>query len=280
MTTDIFEVHVVDHCNLKCKGCSHFSPLVTNKEFADYNLFKKDIKRLSEIYSNIKEFRILGGEPLLNPNLTDFLIYSRRVLPKSNISLVTNGTLLDRQNHYFWDTCKENNVTIKLSNYPIDINKESIVSKCKAYGIALNISVSRNQFFKFINIKGDSNPNRSFKNCKTMLAYPILKNGHIYPCAFACLYKIFNKFSDKQIITEDDYNRIDIHSHTAIEITKFLKQSIPLCEFCITKRPTFKWGISKKNTNEWIGENDNGLKHQLLILKYRAYNLLKYMRVK
>ena len=30
----MFEVHLVDHCNLNCKGCSHFSP-VSEKKFVD-----------------------------------------------------------------------------------------------------------------------------------------------------------------------------------------------------------------------------------------------------
>ncbi len=43
------ETHLVDHCNLNCKGCSHFSPL-SSPNFADYNQFTKDLTRLSELF--------------------------------------------------------------------------------------------------------------------------------------------------------------------------------------------------------------------------------------
>ena len=43
------ETHLVDHCNLNCKGCSHFSPLVGKPFYKDYNEFKKEIEQLSKI---------------------------------------------------------------------------------------------------------------------------------------------------------------------------------------------------------------------------------------
>jgi hypothetical protein len=37
------EHHIVDHCNLNCIGCSHFSPLA-EKWFEDFETFKLDFK--------------------------------------------------------------------------------------------------------------------------------------------------------------------------------------------------------------------------------------------
>jgi len=275
MTLDYLEYHVVDHCNLNCKGCSHFCPLVTSDEYADFTMFKKDMKRLSEIYSNILTINILGGEPLLNPDLTDFLNYSRFIFPKSKIFLTTNGILLDKQNNYFWNTCKNNNIAINLSYYPVKINIEKISSQCKAYGLNLNISMFKKKFVKLINIKGDSDPDKSFKNCKRMVDCPILKNGHIYSCAYSYLYKYFNNYFDEKIITEDAFNGIDIYSNSATEIAQFLNNPVSICKYCITKKPTFKWGFSDRNINEWIGEDVNSFRHYCLLYKYIIYNLLK-----
>jgi hypothetical protein len=275
MTLNYLEFHVVDHCNLNCKGCAHFCPLVANDELANFSVFKKDMNRLSEIYIHIQTINILGGEPLLNPDLTDFLDYSRIVFPKSNIFLTTNGILLDKQNNYFWDTCKKNNISINLSYYPVKINIEKISSLCKVYGLDLNISMYKKEFVKLINIKGDSNPDKSFKNCKRMVDCPILKDGHIYSCAYSYLYKYFNNFFDEKIITEDADNGIDIYSHNALEIKHFLNNPVSICKYCITKKPKFKWGFSERDINEWIGEDDNSFRHYCLLNKYIAYNLIK-----
>ena len=41
-----FIVDIVDHCNLNCKGCGHFSPLAP-KSFLDIETFETDLRRLN-----------------------------------------------------------------------------------------------------------------------------------------------------------------------------------------------------------------------------------------
>jgi MoaA/NifB/PqqE/SkfB family radical SAM enzyme len=66
------EMHVVDHCNLNCKGCSHFSP-IADELFTDIGEFTRDLQQLRRLVSNIEVIRLMGGEPLLHPNITDFI---------------------------------------------------------------------------------------------------------------------------------------------------------------------------------------------------------------
>lgn len=40
------EVHAADHCNLNCKGCMHFSSLVKEKVFPDFNRLSEDVHQL------------------------------------------------------------------------------------------------------------------------------------------------------------------------------------------------------------------------------------------
>ena len=40
---DYIETHLVDHCNLKCKGCSHFSGIAP-PFFKDFDEFYKEMK--------------------------------------------------------------------------------------------------------------------------------------------------------------------------------------------------------------------------------------------
>lgn len=52
-----FIVDIVDHCNLNCKCCGHFSPLAP-KGFLDINTFERDLKRLHELlYGHIRRTR-------------------------------------------------------------------------------------------------------------------------------------------------------------------------------------------------------------------------------
>ena len=61
------EHHIVDHCNLNCAGCSHFSPLA-RPWIEDFETFKLDFKQLYNITKgDIHTIRLMGGEPLLHP---------------------------------------------------------------------------------------------------------------------------------------------------------------------------------------------------------------------
>ena len=108
-TLDYLETHVVDHCNLNCKGCSHFCNLAEEK-FIDVESIRKDFVQLSKVYKNIKVIRLMGGEPLLHPEINEIMKSVRASFPYSQIKLATNGLLLPKMKEHFWKTCRDNNI--------------------------------------------------------------------------------------------------------------------------------------------------------------------------
>ena len=88
------EYNLTEHCNLKCAGCNHFSPHLPQK-FADVAQFQRDLTALSEVM-HLGVLKILGGEPLLHPDLLKFLHGARDSGIADEITLVTNGLLLHR----------------------------------------------------------------------------------------------------------------------------------------------------------------------------------------
>lgn len=71
------ETHVADMCNLKCRGCMHFSNIAIHPNYPDLQKFERDFRRLSELFSNIFIIRLMGGEPLLNPGLGEYIRIAR-----------------------------------------------------------------------------------------------------------------------------------------------------------------------------------------------------------
>ena len=65
------EFNLTEHCNLRCEHCDHASSLMPEK-LADLDSFALDIKVLSTVLQ-AGEFKFVGGEPLLHPQLLDFL---------------------------------------------------------------------------------------------------------------------------------------------------------------------------------------------------------------
>src|SRR5438045_9060842 len=88
------EINVAEHCNLSCRACSHMSP-VHVKSFADADVVARDLTTLAPSY-HAKVVRLLGGEPLLHPDLGAVIDAVRGSGVCDRVTLVTNGVLLPR----------------------------------------------------------------------------------------------------------------------------------------------------------------------------------------
>lgn len=96
------EMSIDNICNLQCKMCSSYfsSKLALRDKFLGLPVHKKlepNFKKFDKIdLSKLERLKILGGEPLMTPNLDPFLDY---ISMKSDMSaivleLVTNGTTI------------------------------------------------------------------------------------------------------------------------------------------------------------------------------------------
>ena len=277
------ETHLVDHCNLQCKGCSHFAPLVKDKIFTDIEIFKRDFNRIKQLFENVYEIRLMGGEPLLHPELTDFCDFIRNLYPKTKVSIYTNGILLLKMPDEFWKECSRNNILVKITYYPIGLKVAEIKQKAKANNVRLKIPRQIKYFFKHLNIDGDSDQKTSFLNCRLMFQTPQLRDGKLFPCFFPAYVPIFNQYFNQSLwVSEDDY--IDIFDNIDPgAIIEFLNRPIPMCRWCVTRRSLTKWGTSKQEINEWIGDEVNIIAHFFRKTKHRAisgYHSLKKLRNK
>jgi len=88
----IFEL--TNDCNHTCKFCYNYWKGGSENhpvEKASYNQARKVLKTVFR-QASVKSISFSGGEPLLMPKIHDLMLYSR--LHKSNVSVLTNGTLL------------------------------------------------------------------------------------------------------------------------------------------------------------------------------------------
>ncbi len=104
------EINVAHHCNLSCRGCSHLSP-VWPKEFLHPAQLKSDLAKLAKVY-RAERIRLLGGEPLLHPELVELIRVVRGSGVSRRIAVATNGVLLPRQPEKFWEEIDEVDVTL------------------------------------------------------------------------------------------------------------------------------------------------------------------------
>jgi hypothetical protein len=278
MELPYLETHLVDNCNLKCKGCSHFSPLFPENSYARLDTFVRDFSRLQTLFENIKVIRLMGGEPLLHPKVIDFLEVARGAFPDAWISIVTNGILLLKQADKFWKTCADKNILIQVSRYPIKLDINRIKVRVKQFKVDIEI-FSPKSFLKKINLAGDSDIIDSFQYCKTIFECAFLRNGKISPCSFPPLVFMFNKsFWEKIPTKKNDF--IDIHDPriSGSDIIEFVNRPIPMCKWCLTRRPIFSWDTSERKVDEWVSCELGYLKHFFYMSQFRIFKKINAVK--
>ena len=115
-----FEIHITDHCNLNCKSCSHWAP-VADEFYISIENFTKDLTRMKELtQAYVDRVVLLGGEPLLHPQIIELIEITSNLFPKSEIIILTNGILVNKMDEKFWQALKDNNVKLETTQYPIN----------------------------------------------------------------------------------------------------------------------------------------------------------------
>jgi hypothetical protein len=253
-----FAVHIVEQCNLKCKYCGHFAPLA-QEEFADIKVFEKDFARLSELLkAKVDRIGLMGGEPLLHPQLNDFFYVARKYFPQTELQLVTNGILLLKQTEEFWRACKDNNIKIVNTKYPLPLDFGKIRKVAKKYDVGfkyhdtINILPKKSVHLP-LDLEGKQDEYINFTKCSNANNYCFLHKGRLFTCSLPSNIRHFNNFFKKNIpLTNTDY--VDIYkARSEEEVLDFLCRPIPFCRYChVTKRTAgHRWQKSKKDISEW-----------------------------
>jgi MoaA/NifB/PqqE/SkfB family radical SAM enzyme len=247
------EIQVVDHCNLKCKGCNHLSPLA-KEYFIDIEELKKDYIQLNNLFGErIERICLLGGEPLLHPQLKDICILTRRYFKNTNIAIITNGTLLDKQNEAFWDMCVDNRISIEITEYPVNVSYAKIEKRLQDRGVDVKVFSSISSFVHYpIDELGRQDAYESFKLCDRANTCLLLSNHRIYPCAIPPNIKYYNsRFGTNINVKEEDGVSIFDEKDAESAFSK-LSSPIDFCKYCDMKNAKNEiWGISSFEKNEW-----------------------------
>ena len=198
------EIMVTQVCNLVCPGCSTYSDL-KNKGYKKWEQGQAEILPwLDRVTFN--HFGIMGGEPLINPEIKSWLTGVREIMPSTVIRFPTNATLLHKHLDIVDLVQEIGNIIFKITVHQENNEKvESAIDYVKnrfkwkpVYEYGVNRFVTDNnfkfqvnrpdKFFKTFN--GDyhnaapynSDPTDAFEVCHQKEC-PLLHNGRIYKCS-------------------------------------------------------------------------------------------------
>lgn len=258
------EMMVINSCNLSCQGCTTFSDL----RHSGYVTWQQGREQLVPWLERIdlQAFGFMGGEPLMNPDIENWLIGLRDLLPDAQLRFITNGLLLER---HWWivDLLKSlGNTVLKISHHVDDPRIQSAIDRVLSsatwepvteFGInrwrlsdsSMRFQVSSPvQFFRtfrnsYANMAPhDNDPAEAFAMC-VQKRCPILHHGRLYKCGTAGLTEgILKRFGNPNIDAWNKYlgTGIDVDCSDQL-LDRFINnfgQPHAMCRQCPTPSDT------------------------------------------
>lgn len=250
------EIQIVDHCNLNCGGCNHFS-CIAEENFISLKEYEKNIKKIST-FKSLKHFMMVGGESLLHPDIPKLMEISRKYLDDSvKIDILTNGIILNNNLKFYLDLSNQYKINFLFTPYPY-INYSNIEKYLNDNVNQYNIQILYGRmFFVQPNVSKEPKYNckENYKNCyRYQKPTFIIRNSNVYVCpGSACMDIIAKKFDFEIKFTDKDYIKID---ELDLEKLQNLFENGPesICSYCNPTDEHVYWHLYKdslKNFNQF-----------------------------
>lgn len=251
--TESFEIHVAEHCNLKCRDCCNLSPFNPKKFMSLEEV--KDVCDFVKMHFRPDVFKVLGGEPTLHPQLDDLLKIVKQSKVSDVIRVITNGLLLHKMSDTFWENIDQ----LTISNYesaPVRTKIiDSVREKAKYYEVVLNIK-SIDQFHEiFVDeaIEDRTRVQNIYDDCWMRHRCLIIRNGRFHKCTRASYMDSFLKLKGiSPLIENSSYTLEDgialIDPDFKAKALRYLNSTTPLrsCEYCLGVSGNLRQNIQLK----------------------------------
>lgn len=235
------EFFAIDTCNLRCRQCAASSPFATDPNTPSLDEFRATLRALEPVF-RAHQIKILGGEPLLNPELVALMRVARESGVFEAVRVTTNGVLLPKMADEFWALAD----IVEVSVYPATESKLRLVlpsagAKALEHGTTLEtnpksefqLAISDTRIEDEVMVRG------IFGSCSEAHEWSchLLYRNRVYRCSRV---HMLDKYLDETGVahapfTELDGLAIDPRPTLLQELHDYLSREQPLkaCEFCL-----------------------------------------------
>jgi hypothetical protein len=235
-------------CNLNCKGCGALMPLYNTSKEKQWYMSIENIERILHRYNELcggyRQFDmidIVGGEPLMHPQLEDVFAIIRKYNPNASVVIITNGLLLDKIDEKFFWLLEKYKIKLSLSIYGHDCYFEKI-------NISDDVDIAHDDCSS---CSGHVPLYFSGMNSVSVGGVTLAENGDLFYCGFNAITK-FNEYfkKDYKLVYGSDYVNI-FNVKNFDEVLEMMNK--PRCSFSkyCKGRKVFQWDISSFSENEW-----------------------------
>ncbi|MCR5765792.1 MAG: radical SAM protein [Treponema sp.] len=246
------EANLADGCNLNCRGCLHFSNLYRKDEIPDSKELLDSIAEIAK-HCEIFQFRVLGGEPLLNPDLEEFLIKLRKILPNTDLAVISNGILIPKMPESLFKTMRENYIGFNLTLYSPTLKmKDRIYEVFDKSGVAYGSHEAKtDKFEKFLLEKPGNVDARTHDVCVPR-GILVVKEECIYRCPVEAYIDRFYEWFSMNLKAPDGINVHAFSGDWGQLITDLYTKPRPLCAYCSSKSEFYEWSNGKPEKADWL----------------------------
>jgi hypothetical protein len=227
------EINAVEHCNLSCAGCSHLSPLMRKRNI-DPEDVARSLSKLAQVYSAAR-VKVVGGEPLLHPDLPRLLRVIRDSRIARSVDLCTNGVLLWKMDPKIWTLIDRLEVSLYPGTATARFDLEPLRRRALDHGVALDINAYRSFRASYCE-DDDLTPylaQRVFSSCQIAHHWRChtLHDGHFFLCPQSL-------FLPRRLADGDGWKRdgVDVHAPGLHDrLAALLRRHEPLeaCSRCL-----------------------------------------------
>ena len=261
----LVDFYITHHCNLNCERCNRFN----NYRLRGHRDWRPYQDQYSQWAANtdIEWINILGGEPLMHPDVLAWMRQIRSWWPRSIMSIMTNGVLLNQVSG-FYETARDTNclidVCIHNSSWHSDVvpaldkfvpdsysleqsENDPIFNRRIArdpHGVTVQIKNSINMHHSAVLFENDrlkvhhSDPDRAHAVCQNARCHHFI-DGRIYKCGippliaeFSDRYHMDLDARDRELIQQPGGFGVDQALADPAGLYRYLENPIEHCCLC------------------------------------------------
>ena len=228
------DIMITTKCSLKCRNCSNLMQYYENPKNTSLENIISALDVLNKNVDYISEFRVIGGEPLMNKDWAEVVNSISKKNSEAKIFIYTNATISPKEEQL--ESFQGKNVNFTISDYgKLSKNADKMIERLTKYNISFAHRLAENEnWMDCSSIKHHKRTTAAleevFRQCCVKYIYTLL-NGKLYRCPFIANAANLNAIPDNPANYVDllsDTNNIKKQIRRLVKVAKFF----PACDFC------------------------------------------------
>ncbi len=227
------DVIITNYCTLRCKDCCTLTPYVSAEHKKHFPLqeLKESLFALNETIDGTANLDIIGGEPLLYPELSELIYYIHGLSNFYQIMVDTNGTIMPNRNVI--EALAASDAMVHITDYgEVSAKKYEVLSELEKNNIL--VSCRRPDMLgwhDYGEIYDRGSGDRQWKKCEAKDC-PTVYNGKFHVCSRDARYIERNMYTP----VKGEY--VDLNDQNLTSRRRIMKNlqkrdsAISGCRFC------------------------------------------------